>query len=949
MASLTRYAVPHQAGSRWVLPRTRATVPAPRVFYVSAAGNDSNDGRTTSTPWLTIGKVNATTLAAGDQVYFRGGDTFTDNLLYLTVSGSASSPIRVGSYGTGRATLSPSGNNAIYAYNCAGYEIRDLICTAAGTPGGAGVQFYSDGAGGRRDYILIDNVTATGYQNGISIGSGTTTAGYSNVTVSNCSLSSNRDNGLIVFGPTYNVGSPTYAVQGLTLTAVDAYSNAGNSGNTTTASGFGINLGSVDTGTVTGCRTYSNGASNGCTTIGPVGLMVYDSTGVTIDSCLSYSNRNGSGSADGEGIDLDINTISCKVQYSLAYDNDGAGILLFGSSSNNVHTGATVRYNLCWGNGRDTGAGTYWGEVKLAGNVANADIYGNTLVARDTGSTQPSALNIDSTPSGVKVRNNILYGHTGTSATATTAWTTGQVLMQGNDYYRAVGTSIKWGATTYSSLASWRATVTGQEQVSGSNVGLTTDPLLAAPTTSPGVTTIAGLLTYTGLQLGAGSPAAAAGLDLLTTFSLDPGSRDYYGNTLTVPLSIGAHENDAVGVSGSGTLAVTSTITGAGAVAASGAGTLGVTATVSGTGLVAVNGSGTRPTTATISGAGSTGVAGAGTRSVTATITGAGSTGVSGSGTLAVTDTIAGAGSTGLAGSGTSAVTDTITGAGSTGVSGSGTLPGTATITGSGGAGASGTLTATAAITGAGSAAYTGSGTRPVTATITGAAGAEGAGTLTGAATIDGAGLVATSTGGTLTATDSISGAGSTGITGAGTVAVTAALTGTGTVTSGLAGAGTSTTTATISGAGNLATGAGGSLAETATVAGSGNVATSSVGTVTTTVTITGAGLVATSTNGNLTVTATITGSGQVGLVATGTLTTSAGITGTGTIGFTRGGALVAVLTITGAGTVAVGGTTDTVTVWAGPFTYPPRMTTAAHPPAMTITAHPPTMIIGRH
>lgn len=74
-------------------------------YYVSASGSDANAGTSTSAPWLSIGKVNATTLVAGDIVSFNGGDTFYGNLI-ISQSGSAGNNITYNSYGTGKAIIS---------------------------------------------------------------------------------------------------------------------------------------------------------------------------------------------------------------------------------------------------------------------------------------------------------------------------------------------------------------------------------------------------------------------------------------------------------------------------------------------------------------------------------------------------------------------------------------------------------------------------------------------------------------------------------------------------------------------------------------------------------------------------------------------------------------------------------------------------------------------------
>lgn len=104
-------------------------------YYVSPTGNDTNDGTSTAAPWKTVAKVNGRSLAAGDRVFFQGGQTFTDAglQLYSDDTGSAVNPVTVGSYGTGRATLQPPvTQNAIDIYNTAGLYIRDLILVGPG-------------------------------------------------------------------------------------------------------------------------------------------------------------------------------------------------------------------------------------------------------------------------------------------------------------------------------------------------------------------------------------------------------------------------------------------------------------------------------------------------------------------------------------------------------------------------------------------------------------------------------------------------------------------------------------------------------------------------------------------------------------------------------------------------------------------------------------------------
>ncbi len=77
-----------------------ASLPAMAAdYYVSAAGSDTNPG-TSAAPWRTIAKVNSATLAAGDTIHFRCGDTWRETLVPQK-SGSATAKVTYTSYDTG--------------------------------------------------------------------------------------------------------------------------------------------------------------------------------------------------------------------------------------------------------------------------------------------------------------------------------------------------------------------------------------------------------------------------------------------------------------------------------------------------------------------------------------------------------------------------------------------------------------------------------------------------------------------------------------------------------------------------------------------------------------------------------------------------------------------------------------------------------------------------------
>jgi len=104
-------------------------------YFVDATlGIDANSGRSPSSAWQTISKVNGETFSPGDYILFNRGETWVGEAqsLRLTWSGAPGSPITFGAYGTGAMPIlykaySPSAQSYIQLehldFNCAGGEI----------------------------------------------------------------------------------------------------------------------------------------------------------------------------------------------------------------------------------------------------------------------------------------------------------------------------------------------------------------------------------------------------------------------------------------------------------------------------------------------------------------------------------------------------------------------------------------------------------------------------------------------------------------------------------------------------------------------------------------------------------------------------------------------------------------------------------------------------------
>lgn len=71
------------------------------TYHVDATkGNDANTGVSPTTPWKTIAKVNASRFSPGDQIQFKRGETWREQLT-VPSSGSSGNPITFGAYGSG--------------------------------------------------------------------------------------------------------------------------------------------------------------------------------------------------------------------------------------------------------------------------------------------------------------------------------------------------------------------------------------------------------------------------------------------------------------------------------------------------------------------------------------------------------------------------------------------------------------------------------------------------------------------------------------------------------------------------------------------------------------------------------------------------------------------------------------------------------------------------------
>lgn len=507
-----------------------------RTFFISAAGNDSNDGLTQGTSWATIGKVNAQTQQPGDNYLFNGGDTFSDATLTPNVSGTQPYPILFSSYGTGQATISRSAAVGCSITDKSSISVTNLIFTGAAgtTQSGVSVSITTT-----QKNIILSGLTVSNFAaNGILV-SCTGSGDLTNLNIINCTSHDNTklfatsggSAGIYVRGVNGAQVRGTYNLHNVLISGCVSNNNTGILGQTNWT-GSGICLFQCDSGTIKNCTAFSNGASSNAAAGGPVGIFLYDDNGVIVRGCESYNNSTAS--SDGDGYDADSGCINCIFEYCYSHGNVGNGFQVFAFTDTvNVtgNTGTIIRFCVSEGDGQGTGSRI--GGISFdvgSGTLTNPQVYCNTVYGA-AGSAADGCIAIVGAVTGGFVANNIFYSPGNNPIVSKDNGGAITTTFTGNDYFSTGTFAISWLGVSYPSLAAWQ-TATGQEQISGANVSVLSDPTLLAPG-SGGTISPANLNTLNAYQLNPGSPMINKGINLVSQYSIDVGTQDFYGNSIT--------------------------------------------------------------------------------------------------------------------------------------------------------------------------------------------------------------------------------------------------------------------------------------------------------------------------------------------------------------------------------------------------------------------------------
>lgn len=516
------------------------------TYYLSPSGNDSNTGLSSNDAWKSIAKINEIQLNPGDKILFEGSQEFTGNLyLDSNDANNSANPVKISTYGTGKATINAGPDFGIYAYNTAGILIDNLIISGNGINSNtnSGISFYNDLPGNTKlDLIEITNCEVYGFRDfGIVTGSYNGNSGYSNVLIENNVVHDILDVGISSYGE-FSSSKTGYAHSNILVRNCEVYNIKGyNKGK---HSGNGIVLSDVQNSVIEFCTVYNCGSGN-TSCGGPVGIWYWDADQVTIQYSEAYNISSGTG-CDGGGFDMDGGVTNGVMQYNYSHDNDGGGFLVGQFTGARPMENITVRFNVSENDAATNGGSVYLFNGGPSSAIKNVYVYNNTFYLNRNNSNPSGAVvkysKWNPILGNLNFTNNIFYA--ANDADLINIPTGYEASFKGNLYYSSENNfEIKFDGAIYNSLESFRA-ASGQEINNNNPVGKQDIPGLRNAGNGGTIGFGNNLSSLSAYELQAGSPAIDSGIEIITDNNL----RDFYGNVLSInnPTDIGAHQYNNV-------------------------------------------------------------------------------------------------------------------------------------------------------------------------------------------------------------------------------------------------------------------------------------------------------------------------------------------------------------------------------------------------------------------
>jgi hypothetical protein len=496
-----------------------------RTYFVSNDGNDSNNGTSPLTPWKTISKVNSGPSGgylSGDAIRFAGGQSFSGSVQVLSSSVfPLSANMTIGTYGTGQATINvPAANWGFFVRDVGNLSIRDFIII--NSDANAGIYCENQSTTTQLGSLSFYNLDISGGSEGIDIenwnetSSTASTKGWDTVTIDKCYIHPVITNGLPGIFMFVNQVAGTYGFTNVTVKNCEITSCGSN----------GMDIRSTNGLTIQNNYIHDNGGH----AVGGVAIEFQNCNNTTVQYNEISGQVINTGASDSCGVDVDLDNTNTIVRFNYIHDNAGAGIALQQTTSG-TWSDCDVYMNVLWNNNLSSTNlnGAIVVGVPSQNMMSGVRIYNNTIY-NNQGATDVYALILVNTvtPSGY-VANNILYSG-GNPRIVISNQNASSLLFRGNSHFGS--THYKWNGTAYTTFSAWQ-TATTQEQISGSNVALTSDPKLTTPGNTGGSLGKDKVVQHwvptslTAMRLQSSSPCLGAGQNL-TTFSITNPTADFF-------------------------------------------------------------------------------------------------------------------------------------------------------------------------------------------------------------------------------------------------------------------------------------------------------------------------------------------------------------------------------------------------------------------------------------
>jgi len=479
-------------------------------YYIDGIhGSDKSPG-TVKKPIKSISELNLRLKNKAANMSFAGGQVFDGLLILQNIKDPAGKPIKIKSYGNGRAVLNGGNAEAVKIENCQNIWVQDLNLKGSGRKEGNTANGLSII---QSSFCRAENINVSGFQK-----SGIDLYNCSEIRVNKVIASDNGFCGINIMGSARNLSKK------ILIEDCKAENNPGDPTNLTNHSGNGILVGVSDSVTIDHCSATNNGWDMPRQGNGPVGIWAWESDHVTIQYCISYRNKTSENAKDGGGFDLDGGVTNSVIQYCLSYENQGAGYGLFQYAGASNWSGNTVRYCVSINDALTTeGAGSIfiWNGSDKTDQLTDCRVYNNVIY--NSGAPLVSYEN-SSKHRDFIFCNNIFLG----SDQPIFGNYSGSAFL-GNDWWCIDGTRK---FMTFNNLRTW-AQKTGQEMINGQLVGIQENPKfkgsLSVEITDP--YKLDRLYSY---DLQPDSVLRNKGFDILSMFHLKQPVNDFFGNP--VPL-----------------------------------------------------------------------------------------------------------------------------------------------------------------------------------------------------------------------------------------------------------------------------------------------------------------------------------------------------------------------------------------------------------------------------